>query len=278
MSDRLLVSTKKGLFALARNSGGWRVESVSFLGENVTLAHADHEGGWFAALNLGHFGVKLKFSPDDGKTWEDRAAPAYPEGETFATGRRQAARARDAEADLGARVGRREPDRPAVGRNAAGRAVPLGRRRRSRGNWCAGLWDRPERGEVVRRRRGLPGHPLDLSRPAQSARRCGSRSRAAACGSPRTTARRGQHRPGALRRVHAAGRPVRQGRAGPAHDGAVPGRDPDHLWIQHHNGVFRSTDGGQDVRVDPERRAVGVRLRRRGPSERARRRRGSSRR
>ena len=84
MSDRLLVSTKKGLFALVRRDGGWTVQSASFLGENVTLAHADHAGGWFAALNLGHFGAKLKFSPDGGKTWEDRAVPAYPEGETFA--------------------------------------------------------------------------------------------------------------------------------------------------------------------------------------------------
>ena len=87
MGDRLLVSTKKGLFTLDRGPAGWRVARVSFLAENVTLAHADpRDGGLFAALNLGHFGVKLKFSPDGGETWEDRAAPAYPEGETVATG------------------------------------------------------------------------------------------------------------------------------------------------------------------------------------------------
>ena len=85
MADRLLVSTRKGLFTLQRDAAGWRVERVSFLAENVTLAHVDPHGGWYAALNLGHFGVKLKFSPDAGATWEDRAAPAYPEGETFAT-------------------------------------------------------------------------------------------------------------------------------------------------------------------------------------------------
>src|SRR5262245_59403809 len=85
-SNRLLVSTKKGLFTLDRGAAEWRVSRVSFLAENVTLAHADpRDGGWFAALNLGHFGVKLKFSPDAGATWEERAAPAYPEGETIAT-------------------------------------------------------------------------------------------------------------------------------------------------------------------------------------------------
>ena len=68
-------------------AGGWRVARTAFLGENVTLATADpHAGGWYAALNLGHFGVKLKYSPDGGATWEDRAVPAYPEGETIATG------------------------------------------------------------------------------------------------------------------------------------------------------------------------------------------------
>ena len=85
MSNRLLVSTKKGLFSLVRGAAGWKVESVSFLGENVTLAHTDHAGGWYAALNLGHFGVKLKFSPDQGRTWEERAAPAYPDGAVIAT-------------------------------------------------------------------------------------------------------------------------------------------------------------------------------------------------
>src|SRR5581483_9591852 len=87
MTDRLLVSTKKGLFVLEGGPGGWRVWRAAFLGENVTLAAADpYSGGWYAALNLGHFGVKLKFSPDGGQTWEDRAVPAYPEGTTVVTG------------------------------------------------------------------------------------------------------------------------------------------------------------------------------------------------
>src|SRR5262245_44656313 len=84
MADRLLVSTRKGLFSLARGAAGWAVERVAFLGENVSLAHPAPEG-WYAALNLGHFGVKLKFSPDRGANWEDRAVPAYPDGETIAT-------------------------------------------------------------------------------------------------------------------------------------------------------------------------------------------------
>ena len=71
MSDRLLVSTRKGLFVVDRRPSGWRIVRTAFLGDNVTLALADpRDGGWYAALNLGHFGVKLKYSPDRGETWE----------------------------------------------------------------------------------------------------------------------------------------------------------------------------------------------------------------
>src|SRR5829696_187369 len=84
MADCLLVSTKKGLFAFDRGPGGWRAGRTAFVGENVSLALPDpRDGGWYAALNLGHFGTKLKYSPDRGQTWEDRASPVYPEGETF---------------------------------------------------------------------------------------------------------------------------------------------------------------------------------------------------
>src|SRR5439155_10524601 len=87
MADRLLVSTKKGLFTLDRGPSGWGVSKTAFLGENVTLAHVDpRDGGWYAALNLGHFGTKLKFSPDAGTTWEERPVPAYPDGAEVVSG------------------------------------------------------------------------------------------------------------------------------------------------------------------------------------------------
>jgi hypothetical protein len=86
MADRLLVSTKKGLFTFDRTAGGWRPGKTAFVGEVVSLTLPDpRDGGWYVAMNLGHFGTKLKYSPDGGQTWEDRASPAYPEGETFAS-------------------------------------------------------------------------------------------------------------------------------------------------------------------------------------------------
>ena len=41
MSDALLVSTRKGLFTVARNAGQWKIAGVEFLGDNVTLTLTD---------------------------------------------------------------------------------------------------------------------------------------------------------------------------------------------------------------------------------------------
>jgi hypothetical protein len=77
MSDRLLVSTRKGLFTLERQGGAWPIAKVDFLADNVTLAVSDGRNGWaYAALNHGHFGVKLHRSKGTG--WEEIAAPTYP--------------------------------------------------------------------------------------------------------------------------------------------------------------------------------------------------------
>ncbi len=81
MANTLLVATRKGLFIIRRSMAGmWEIGSVSFLGDNVTLALADvRTGTWFAALDHGHFGVKLHRSMDSGATWEEVGVPVYPE-------------------------------------------------------------------------------------------------------------------------------------------------------------------------------------------------------
>jgi hypothetical protein len=78
MSDTILVSTRKGLFTVKREKKGWRVADVDFLADNVTLAlHDPRDGASYAALNHGHFGIKLH-RKDKGGKWEEIAAPAYP--------------------------------------------------------------------------------------------------------------------------------------------------------------------------------------------------------
>jgi hypothetical protein len=79
LSDRLLVGTRKGLFTITRRNGRWVVPEPGFLGDPVTAVLPDpRDGTLYAALNLGHFGVKMRRSKDGGKTWDEHASPAYP--------------------------------------------------------------------------------------------------------------------------------------------------------------------------------------------------------
>jgi len=77
MSDKLMVSTRKGLFTVMRNGGDWDIAGVDFLGDNVTLTLTDpRDGKSYAALDHGHFGVKMHRSTANG--WEEIPTPAYP--------------------------------------------------------------------------------------------------------------------------------------------------------------------------------------------------------
>jgi hypothetical protein len=86
-NDRAWVATRKGLFELRLSGGAWRIERVSFLGDPVTmLLPPDEQGRMLAALNLGHFGVKLHASNDAGATWQEVATPTFPEQPKDAAG------------------------------------------------------------------------------------------------------------------------------------------------------------------------------------------------
>jgi hypothetical protein len=79
MEQRAWVATRKGLFEMQRKTSGWAVARVSFLGEPVSMVLPPLPSGrMLAALNLGHFGVKVHASDDAGATWHEVATPAYP--------------------------------------------------------------------------------------------------------------------------------------------------------------------------------------------------------
>jgi hypothetical protein len=78
MSDTLHVSTRKGLFTLKRGVTSWRIVGTAFLGDNVTLTMTDpRDGTTYVALDHGHFGVKVHRSLPGGG-FEEIAAPVYP--------------------------------------------------------------------------------------------------------------------------------------------------------------------------------------------------------
>ncbi|OOG50628.1 sialidase family protein [Polaromonas sp. C04] len=77
--NTLLTGTRKGLFVIHGKGASWRIASHHFAGDPVTQLLADpRDGAWYAALRLGHFGVKLRKSTDQGTSWQEIAAPAFP--------------------------------------------------------------------------------------------------------------------------------------------------------------------------------------------------------
>ena len=79
MSKRCYVATRKGLFTIDRGASKWAISHGAFVGDNVTLTMRDpRNGDLFAALNHGHFGIKLHRSRDGGETWPEISVPTYP--------------------------------------------------------------------------------------------------------------------------------------------------------------------------------------------------------
>ena len=80
-SNRLFIGTNKGLLTYEKNGRGWELIQETHQAIPVSYAAVDPRNGTlWACLDHGHWGCKLHRSKDGGKTWEEVAAPAYPEG------------------------------------------------------------------------------------------------------------------------------------------------------------------------------------------------------
>lgn len=239
MNDALHVATRKGLFRLERRSAGWSVERVSFLGDPVTIALEDpRDGRLWAALNLGHFGVKLHRSEDLGRTWKEVAAPAFPAEPAPAD---PAAKAPAVHQLWALAAGGERPGTLWAG------TIPAALFRSEDGgdSWrlVRPLWDVPERGAWMGGGYDEPGlhsicvHPRDprdlvcgISTGGVWASRDGGESWAL-----RASGMYAEYMPPERRE---------DPNAQDVHHLARAPSAPEVIWAQHHNGVFRTTDGG----------------------------------
>ncbi|MFC3078317.1 WD40/YVTN/BNR-like repeat-containing protein [Phenylobacterium terrae] len=246
MSDRLLVSTRKGLIEVRRNGGGWGHAKAHFLGSPVSAALKDaRDGTLYAALDLGHFGVKLHRSDDDGASWTEVAVPSYEgvgEGE---------------DAPSLKLIWCLEPggaDQPGV--LWAG-TLPGGLfRSEDRGeSWTLirSLWDDPRREQWFGGGYDQPGiHSISVDPRNSSAV-----SVAVSCDGVWETRDGGQT-------WTLGGQGMRAKYLPPEQAGDPTTQDPhrmvrckaapDSYWVQHHNGVFRSRsgiDGWEELKVPP---------------------------
>jgi hypothetical protein len=244
MSDRILVSTRKGLFMLARGDGQWRIAGSAFLGSNIALALADpRDGSWYAALDLGHFGAKLQRSTDQGANWTELAVPAYGPDDEVITG--------DGKPPVPATLkliwsleagGASEPGRLWAGTLPGGlfRSDDFGQ------SWqlVRSLWDLPERKQWFGGGYDTPGiHSICVDPRDPRCLRI-----AVSTGGVWRSDDGGESWAQSAHGMFAAYLPPEQSREPNKQDvhHMVQCRDaPDVLWVQHHNGVFRSDDGGR---------------------------------
>lgn len=241
----LLAATRKGFFRLDQNDDEWEISSTAFLGDPVSLAVQDpRDGTLYAALNLGHFGCKLHHSADQGSSWEEITTPAYP---TFPEGR--------------------EPDRCPMrqieipwklhliwslafgGDDQPGRiwcgTIPGGLfKSDDHGDtWqiVDSLWNDPARAEWFGGGYDFPGihsvcvDPRD-SKVVTVAVSCGGVWQSTDDGASWQQVGKGQRN--AYLPADQAFDPAQQD----PHLLAMCRDEPDHFWIQHHNGIFKSSD------------------------------------
>jgi len=238
VSDAILVATRKGLFQLARRAAGWQVERVSFLGDPVTMVLDDRrDGTLYAALALGHFGAKLRRSRDRGRSWEEVAAPAFPEGLADPGEKALSVSQVWALAPGGAS----EP-----GLLWAGTIPAALFRSADRGqSWqlTRALWERPERKAWMGGGYDQPGlHSICVDPRDPRRLFCGIST-----GGVWRTDDGGASFALSATGMYAEYMPPER-RHDPnlqdVHHLAMSPVAPEVIWAQHHNGVFRSADGG----------------------------------
>ncbi len=259
MSGTILVSTRKGLFEVKGNGSGWKVEASAFLGDNVTLAlHDRRDGTDYAALNHGHFGVKLH-RRDRGGQWTEITCPAYPEkpeGLEDLDGWGKPVKWTTQMIWALETGGQDEPGTLWAGTMPGGLF-----RSRDRGEtWemMRPLWDMPERNKWLGGGADIPGiHSICVDpRSSQTVRV------AISCGGVWTT--------------HDGGKTWEQNAHGMHFDDGPDSGDPqtqdphmmvqcagapERFWVQHHAGIYKSADNAkswQEVKAKPSSFGFGV--------------------
>jgi BNR-Asp box repeat len=239
MNPTMLLGTRKGFFAYHFNNPNWEVENLSFEGVPVSIAYADNRSGtWWAALDYGHWGVKLHRSADRGKTWEEVTAPAYPEGEEVKDGIKAATRYIWSVAG----GGKTFPNRMWIGTDPGG--LFISEDNGSNYELVRSLWEHPTRKESwVGGGRDLPGiHSVVVDPGDENHVYIGI-----SCAGVFETTDSGKTWHVRNKGLRADFLPDPYAEIG--HDPhilvAAPA-NPQILWQQNHCGIFRSTDGAKN--------------------------------
>ncbi len=237
MANTLYVSTRKGLMIYRKKDGAWAHDATHFLGSNASQALPSADGKTVvAALNLGHFGVKMHRSLDAGKTWTEFAPPQYPVVE-------------------GGEADDKAPSLKGVW------ALEWADPKNPKALWCGtapgGLFFSPDLGEtwvmnenlwnIPERQKWMGGgteHPA-LHSICVDPRNSNRVAIAVSCGGVRVTEDGGKTWAVGAQGMRAAFMPPDMQFDPDVQDPHMMVQSlssPDVYWTQHHNGIFRSTD------------------------------------
>jgi hypothetical protein len=247
MSDRLYVSTRKGLFAFDRASRGeWQVVGVSFLGDPITAFLDDpHTEMQYAAARHGHFGVKFYRSADHAKTWEECAAPAYPPQPESVEGQPADPHKWNLDQVWILESGGAGTGAIWAGTNPGG----LFRSRDCGNSWelVRSLWDHSDRKRWFGGGYDVPGiHSVCVDPRNPNHVRV-----AISCGGVWQTTDGGESwgvRGNGMRAAYMPPEAQFDPVAQDPHRMVQCPADPEWLWVQHHNGIFVSRDGAENWR------------------------------
>lgn len=259
MSDRVLVSTRKGLFDVTRNGSGWAVSDAAFLGDNVTLAlHDPRDGSDYATLNHGHFGVKLQ-RKDKGGQWTEITCPTYPPKPEGLDDRDGWGKPVKWTTQMIWSLETGGPDEP--GTLWAG-TMPGGlfRSRDRGGTWemMDNLWLMPERNKWLGGGADIPGiHSICVDPRSSKTVRV-----AISCGGVWVTEDGGTSWRQSAHGMHFDDGPAKDDPdTQDPHMMVQSPSHPDRFWVQHHAGIYKSVDNAkswQELKARPSSFGFGV--------------------
>lgn len=239
----LLVASRKGLFVVRGAGAQWHISAPAFAGDPVTQVLSDPRNGhWYAALRLGHFGAKLHKSQDQGATWTEVGTPAFAPKPTTGP---LASDPTPWNVELVWSLtpgGQHEPDVLWAG------CMPAGLFKSEDGGqtWTLNraLWEDPRRLQWMGGGNDYPGMHSVLVDPRDArcirvAISCGGVWQTNDGGATWALAAQGMK--GDYLPAELAEDPNLQD----PHRMVQCAANPDVLWVQHHCGIFRSSDGGQ---------------------------------
>lgn len=246
---KIRVATRKGLFCVDKRGGRWAVSQASFVGDTVTAVCRDaRDGAIYAGQGLGHWGVKMQRSRDDGATWEELAAPAFPAIEGAESHQTKDGKPWPMRVEQLWTIVASNASRPGeLWCGTVGGALFRSRDHGASWEFCRALWEHPSRAEWFGGGADVPAihsvcvHPEDPDDVVVGVS-CGGVWRTRDGGASWTLGGKGMFAafmPEARKFDTAIQDPHRLAQCDAA---------PDRLWCQHHNGAFVSDDRGETWR------------------------------